>query len=130
MFSELLENLANMFAVFSGVVGIDEDVVQIDRNADIEEVTEDVIHKMLESSRCVSKTEGHNQPFKGAVAGPKSSFPLITFGDADKMVGVPQVYLGVQAGFAGSIQEVRNKRERVVILFSNVVEAAEINAEM
>ncbi|KXN87128.1 hypothetical protein AN958_09171 [Leucoagaricus sp. SymC.cos] len=129
MFSEPLENLANMFAVFSGVVRVDEDVVQIDRNADIKEVAEDVIHEMLESGRCVSKTEGHNQPFKGAVASLKSSFPLIAFGDADEMVGMSEIYLGVQAGFAGSIQEVRNKRERVTILFSNVVEAAEINAE-
>ncbi|KXN84319.1 hypothetical protein AN958_12756 [Leucoagaricus sp. SymC.cos] len=116
--------------MLSRVVRIDEDIVKIDSNADIKEVREDVVHEMLESSRSISETKRHYQPFEGTIAGPKSSFPLIAFIDMDKIVGMLQVYLGVQAGFAGSIQEIRNKREWVAILFGNVVETTEIDAKM
>ena len=50
MFAETTENLVDMLLVFRRVVRVDEDVVKIDGNIYVEEITKDVIHESLESS--------------------------------------------------------------------------------
>jgi len=63
IFSESPEYFVDMFSVDLNVVGIDEDVIEIDNNA-IEHVGEDVIHKYLEHCRGVGESKGHDLPFK------------------------------------------------------------------
>ena len=42
-----------MLLVLSQIVGIDEDVVQIDNNAYIQQIAEHIVHEALKSSRGV-----------------------------------------------------------------------------
>ena len=60
MLAEMVKNLVDMFAMFSRVARVDKDIIKIDYNTYIEEVLEDVVHEMLESSRGISKTKGHH----------------------------------------------------------------------
>jgi hypothetical protein len=45
------------------------------------------------------------------------------------MVSVPQIYFGVDAGFAWGVQKVSNKRKRIPIFFGNFVETAIVYTE-
>ena len=61
--------------------------------------------------------------------GVESCFPLVSRHDLDKMIHMPEIYLGVDFGLAGGVQKVRDQGEWVVILFGNFIEASEVNAE-
>ena len=50
--------------VLRHVVGVDDDVVEVDDDTDIEEVTEDVVHETLKGCRGIEKSKRHHQPFK------------------------------------------------------------------
>ena len=71
----------------------------------------------------------HYQPFIRPIAGAESCFPLVSGCDPDKMIRVPDIYLGVDFGLAGGVQKVRDQAEWVVILFGNFIEASKVNAE-
>ena len=51
MKSESSEHFADMFAMFLGVLGENEDVIEVDNDSDIEKVFENVVHETLESGR-------------------------------------------------------------------------------
>ena len=87
VFLETLEDLVDMFVVLL-FVQVDEDVIQVDKEAYIKHVGEVVIYEALKGCWCISQTEGHNTPFKGAVAGAEGGFPFITFMDLNMVVGV------------------------------------------
>jgi len=48
--------------VLGNVVGIDENVVQIDDDYDVNHIHEDVVHESLKSCWCISKPFRHYQP--------------------------------------------------------------------
>jgi len=54
----------NMGFMLGNVVGIDEDVIQIYDDYDIYHINENVIHKYLKISRCISKPFRHYQPLE------------------------------------------------------------------
>ena len=83
MLSESPEYFTDMFSVKLNVVGVDEDVVEIDNNTNIEHVSKDVVYKSLEHCWGVGKSERHDLPFKQSIASSECSFPLITFSYAD-----------------------------------------------
>lgn len=101
---ELPKDFPNVFLVRLGVVGIDEDIVEIDDDIDINHVREDFIDESLPCGRSISETEGHDVPFVGTPSGAKGSLPFIALIDPDEMVGMFKVDFGVDSGFAGSIQ--------------------------
>ena len=58
--AEASEYLFDVLTVLLGVVGVDEDVVEVDDHADVEHVREDVVDEPLKSSGCVRKSERHD----------------------------------------------------------------------
>ena len=54
VFSEASEDLTDTSAVLFHVVQVDKDIIQIDKDAYIEHVGEDVIHEALKSCWCIS----------------------------------------------------------------------------
>ena len=97
------------------VVGINEDVIKVDDHAHIQEITEDVIHEMLESCGSICKSKG-NEPFKRTVVGSESSFPFITVHNMNKVIGMSEINGGVDTGFTRSGKEVGNERKGISIL--------------
>ena len=116
-----------MFAVLFHVVQVDEDVIQIDKDAYIKHVREDVIHEALKSYQCISQTEGHNTPFERAIVGMKGSFPFITFTDLNEVVGMLQVNFGMHGGLSWAVEEVR---DTLLVFLSDFIEPLKAGTEM
>jgi len=53
-----------MLVMFGHVIQVDEYIIQIDHNIDIQKIRKNVIHKLLEDYRSISKTERHYRLFK------------------------------------------------------------------
>src|SRR5467141_3555932 len=97
--AESLEYFPNMSFVLGNVVGIDEDVVQIDDDYDVNHIPEDVVHKSLKSCWCISKPFRHYHPLKGTILGSEGSLPFISRCNTDKMVHVLEVNFGIDLCF-------------------------------
>ena len=106
MLLEVTEYLADMPYMLFFRVRIDEDVVLVYQHAYIEQVTEDVIHKMLKSSRHVHKSKGHDAPFEGAIAGVESGFPFIALLDSDQVVHMTEVNFHIESCLSWAVEEV------------------------
>ena len=98
-------------------------------NANIQEITEDVIHETLESCRSIGKSEGHNEPFKRTIVGSESDFPFITVCNMDEVIGMSEINGGIDMGFTRSGKEVRNERKGISVFFGYFIETSEIYAE-
>ena len=61
--------------------------------------------------------------------GMEGSLPFITFCDMHKVVGIMEIYGGVNTGFTCSRQKVRNEREQVRVFPGNFVQPTEIDTE-
>jgi len=108
VFSEASEHFTDMVTMEIGIVGVDEDVIQVHEDANIEEVAKNVIHESLKGSWRIGESDRHYTPFKGAIASSECGFPFVTFMDLDKMVGVPEVNVGEQSCFTWTVQEIRD----------------------
>ena len=58
------EYLSDMFDMLFRVLGVDEDVVEVDNHEHVEEVREDVVHEVLESGGCICEPKGHHTPLE------------------------------------------------------------------
>ena len=94
MFSQAAENFFDMSGMLGVVLGVDEDIVEIDDYEEIDHVREDVVHKRLESGRRVRHPERHDEIFEGTVTGAEGGFPFVSLGDADVVVTPPEIDLG------------------------------------
>ena len=77
-----------MASVFFLRVRVDEYVIEVHQYTNIKQVTEGIIHEVLESSGCIGESERHYAPFEGAVASLESCFPFVALLDLDQMVGM------------------------------------------
>ncbi len=98
-----------MFLVLHGIIGIDEDVVEVYDYGNVKHVSKNVIHEALEHHGALVSPKRHDTPFEGAVVGPKGCFPFITFGYTYKMISMSKIEFGVDAGGARGVEEVRNE---------------------
>ena len=73
--------------------------------------------------------EWHNKPFKGTIAGAECGLPFVTFCNADKIIGIAEIYSCVEVGLARSCQEVRDERQWIAVFLGNLVQASEVNAK-
>lgn len=85
---------------------------------------------MLESSGSIDETEGHNQPLKRTIAHAEHGFPFITFADADKVVSMVEVNLGIDLGTARRVKKVGNEQKGVTVFLGDLVETSEVDTEM
>ena len=119
----------DMLTVLSNVVGVDQDVIQIDEDAYIEHVGEDVVYEVLKSCQCISQTKGHNTPFERAVAGAKGSFPFITFMDSNEVVGMLQVNFGIHGGLSQAVEEAKDTQKWISVFLGDFIECSKVGAE-
>ena len=129
MFPKSLEDFPYMTPMVFRVVGVNEDIVEVNDYQDVEKVLKDVVHETLESGGSVRKSEGHYEPFEGSVFCAERGFPLVAFRDADQMVSVSEVNFCIDTSFTGTVEEIGNERKRIAILFRDSVQGSEIDAE-
>ena len=61
---------------------------------------------MLKSSGRIRKSEGHDTPFKGAIAGAESGFPFVALSDTDQVVRVMEVDFRIESCLSQAVEEV------------------------
>ena len=91
MLLESLEYFTDMLGVLFQVLGVDEDVIEIDDHEHVEEIGEDVIHEVLEHCWHICEPKGHHTPFEGSVVGVESGFPFVTLSDLDQVICMAEV---------------------------------------
>ena len=64
----------------------DKYVVKVDSNKPVEVVTENLVHKALKCTRCITQTKGKNSVFKETKAGLKSGPMLVSILDSNLVV--------------------------------------------
>ena len=62
--TEILEYFLNMSVMFGYVIRVDEYIIQIDYDTNIQNIRENVVYKLLEDYRSISKTKEHYRPLK------------------------------------------------------------------
>ena len=72
----------DMSFVLHKVVGIDQDVVQIDNDINIYHIHENVVHELLKSCGSVSKAFWHYQPLERSVLSLEGGCPFVSVGNA------------------------------------------------
>jgi hypothetical protein len=65
------------------VIRINQDVVDIDNDANIEHITKNDIHETLKNCGTVGKTERHDLPLKQTILGSKGGLPFVVFRNSD-----------------------------------------------
>ena len=65
--SEASEDFADVFLMGLEVLGVYQDVIQIDDNTDIKEICKDTIDKSLKGCRSICQAEGHDIPLEGTI---------------------------------------------------------------
>ena len=93
-----------MVFVRSKVLRINKDVIQMNDDIHVQKVSKNVVHEMQKCSWCISESKWHNQLFKGTIMGSESSFPLVSFSNADQMVCMPKTNLDINVSFLRDIQ--------------------------
>ena len=97
------KDFPDMGRVLLRIVGVYQDIIQVYNYGDVNHVGEDVVHEPLETHWGIGEPLGHHQPLKRPIPGLEGGLPFIAIGDADEVVGVSQVNLGVDLGLAWSI---------------------------
>ncbi len=110
-----------MLSVLCGVIGIDEDVVQVYDYGNVKHVSKNVVHEALERCRSIGEPKRHDTPFKGAVTGPEGCFPFITFSYVYEMISVSEIKFGIDASGAHGVEEVGNEWKGITILLGYLV---------
>ncbi|KIO00223.1 hypothetical protein M404DRAFT_153301 [Pisolithus tinctorius Marx 270] len=70
----------------------------------IEHVHKDAINKSLEGHRHISQTKWHYLPLVGTITSAECHFPFISICDADEMIGMVEVNLGVDFNMAWRVE--------------------------
>lgn len=91
-----------MGGVFFRVLAVCEDVVEIGCAELVSVRSEGPVNILLKGGGGIFKTKGHDQEFKETVTGAEGCFPLVSFLDADQVVGVPDVNLLDDFGFGNT----------------------------
>ena len=92
-----------MSFVLREVVGIDQDVIQIDNDIDVYHICKNVVHESLKSCGSISKAFWNYQPLERSVLSMESSFPFVSFGNAYEVICVPEIDFGVDLCFSWRI---------------------------
>src|SRR3954451_5669945 len=111
-----------MVAVGIKVRTVDQDIVEINYNAVVEERAEDVVDKTLEGGRGIGEAERHYCELVMTVARTKGRLWHILILDADLMVARAKVEFRKYFGTLDSIKDLIYMRERVPILDGQFVQ--------
>ncbi len=107
-----------MLSVFRGVIGIDEDVVEVYNYGNVKHVSENIIHEVLERRGSIGESKRHDTPFKKSIAGPEGCFPFITFGYAYEMISVSKIKFGVSLSWISCLSHGNRHKDGVHQSFS------------
>ena len=97
------KDFPDMGQVLLQIVRVYQDIIQVYYYGDVNHVGEDVVHEPLETRQGIGEPLGHHQPLERPVPGLEGGLPFVAISDADEVVCMSQVNLGVDLGLAWSI---------------------------
>ena len=80
-----------------------------------------MIHESLKRRWGIGKTEMHDQKVERPVSGTEYGFPLVARGNAYEVVGTSKVNFGKDLQAMEAIEEVWDKRKRVLIFLAHCI---------
>jgi len=95
--------------MFHEGIGVDKHVVKVDNEELVKEVTEGIIHIMLEGTRRIAQAEGHDRIFEEAISAAEGCLPFLPRGYMESVVTITYIELGEELGMADSIQELTDE---------------------
>lgn len=102
------EHFADMLNMLVRIVGIDEDIVEVNHDVDVKEVGENVVHEGLKSGRSIGETERHNEIFICTIASAECGFPLVASSNSDIAISDAEIELGVDLRRSETFEGARN----------------------
>jgi hypothetical protein len=94
---------------------VDEDVIQIQHQKRVSEMSQDIVHHPHESCWGIFQTKGHDQPFKKTFFLLEGSFPYIFLFYWDLMVAILQINLTKVFGPIEMIKNIAKLGNRVLV---------------
>ena len=98
VFQQAVEYLTDVASMFLGGPGEHQDVVEVDNNKGVQEISQHVVDQGLENSWGVRQPERHDEVLKVPQVSIKPRLPFIPLADTYQMVCVAQVELGEHSG--------------------------------
>jgi len=92
-----------MVPVLCNVIGVNQDVIQVNYYAHVKEVREYIVYETLEGSWSISQSKWYYWPFEGSIVGPEGGFLFISFSNVDQVVRMLEVNFGVNTSLARRI---------------------------
>ncbi|KIK76261.1 hypothetical protein PAXRUDRAFT_170434 [Paxillus rubicundulus Ve08.2h10] len=129
MLPELVEYFLDMLFVRGHILGVDEDVIQIDYDTNIEHISKDGIDELLKSCQSIGQTKQHYKPLIGGIMGVEGSLPFISGCDSDEMVGMLEVNLCIYFTAAWRVEEVGDEQKWIVVFLHDFVEFLEVDTK-
>jgi hypothetical protein len=126
---EAVQDFADVFRMARGIGGVYKDVIQIDDDANVEEIGENVVHKPLKSGWRIRESHRHYLVLKGAIARPEGCLPLFSSRDTDEVVSYTEIEFCESFCGAKAVKEVWNQGKRVAILSSDAIKPSVVDAK-
>ena len=119
-----------MFPVFFHCFGVDKNIVQVYDDVDVQYVSEYVIHEVLEYCWCIGESKRHHIVFKLAISCAECSFPFVSRRDANEVVRMSKVDLGIDSSLTRRVKKVGNEWKWIPILLRNFVESLIVDTKV
>lgn len=125
---EALKDGLDMMDVLLLGPGEDEDVIEINKDISIEHVSEHIVHHCLEDGRGIGQAERHYEILIVSSWGVECRLPLISFSDADEVVGVAQVKFGENGGPLEQFEGSGDEWQWVTVLYGDIIQSSVVDA--
>src|SRR3981189_2480293 len=110
--------------VFCQRVRVDQKVIQVDDQEFVKEVSEDIVHVMLEGPWRTAQFKRHYNIFVQTVTTSKRCLPFFSSGHTQPVIPVAYIEFSEVLCTTNTIQHLVNQGKRVTILGSDFVEAS------
>lgn len=128
MFSEALEDLSNVMAMFGQARGIDQDIIDVDDHGKMKEFPEHLMHKVLEYGGGIYQTLRHDQVLVVSSGGHKGRLPFVALTYPDEVIRAAAVQLSERGCSTKMFQGCWDERKWVLELYDDVVECSIVYA--
>ena len=108
--ARIVTDAADVLDVFGFVSTIDQDVVKIYNHITVQKRAEGVVDQFLKGGGRIGQSQRHHEVLVQAPARFEDRFPLVAFGDADKIVGASQVDFRKDFGALQLVEVIGNER--------------------
>jgi len=115
--SETFEDLRNVMAMFGQSLGVNQNIINVNNNGVMKEISEHLVHEILEYRGGVYRTIQHDQVLTVASRCHEGCLPLISLTYPDKVICPTKLF-----------QSCWNQRKWVPELDSDVIECSVIYA--